>query len=79
MALYSSGILREGEMLVAFGTDGRDGKSNLAGGIGLPDKSGRSYIAQFESERFLLERGRALETGATGTNVSDLYIYMKTA
>lgn len=77
-ALVASEFLRENELFIAFGTDGLDGNSSLAGGIGRKSEDDvREHIASFESERYLTREGRGILTGATGTNVSDLYIYIR--
>lgn len=78
VALIASELLRENELLIALGTDGLDGNSRFAGGIGRrSDDDVRSYIESFESESYLAREGRGIVTGATGTNVSDLYIYLR--
>lgn len=77
-AMLGSQLLRSGELLIAAGTDGRDGNSRFAGAIGAPgDADARRYAENFEGERFFLERGTGIITGDTGTNVSDLYIYCR--
>lgn len=78
IALVASEFLHENELMVAFGTDGLDGNSSLAGGIGRKsDDDVHDFIDSFESERYLIREGRGIATGATGTNVSDLYIYVR--
>ncbi len=78
--LSGSRHLRNNEALIALGTDGKDGNSNYAGAVWLGCSSGTErYLGEFSSEEFFREAGTGIVTGMTGTNVSDLYIYCRTA
>lgn len=85
LALSGLRDVREGELLLAFATDGRD-NTDHAGGIcdtmtldharaeGLDIE--RS-LAENQSYRFFTEAGDAVITGETGSNVSDVIIALK--
>lgn len=77
-ALAGSRYLRKEELLIAVGTDGKDGNSRFAGGIGCSDYGNAAdYVDSFESGRFFSEKGSGILTGRTGTNVSDIYLYCR--
>jgi glycerate-2-kinase len=69
---------------VALGSDGTDGPTEAAGaavdGNSWPaDGSGEQAIARFASHDWLAPRGHTLVTGATGTNLADLYLLARPA
>lgn len=78
-AMHASSLLREGELVIAFGTDGRDGNSMFAGAVGSPNFEGADeFLDRFESGRYAESAGACIETGPTGTNVADIYAYIRT-
>ena len=72
-------------LIAALGTDGIDGTSDAAGA--LADEQVRaafsskfaphSYLDHNDSDAFFARVGTQLMTGRTGTNVSDLYLYLR--
>ena len=72
-------------LIAALGTDGIDGTSDAAGA--LVDEQVRtafsaeftphSYLDHNDSDAFFARVGTQLMTGRTGTNVSDLYLYLR--
>jgi glycerate-2-kinase len=61
-------------------TDGVDGNSDAAGAVidAQTDTKGiESYIKHFDSYNFFKKNGSLIETGPTGTNVTDLAIILK--
>jgi glycerate 2-kinase len=80
--LAASMLAGTGSVFCAFATDGVDGKSGSAGAIvdattvtrgGDPGRA----LADFDSATYLRSTGDLVETGPTGTNVSDLWILWK--
>lgn len=74
---------RDDWMLLAAGTDGRDGNSDAAGALvdgGTVERGAdggmdaESSLAAFDSGSFLEAAGDLVDTGPTGTNVNDLVI-----
>jgi len=74
---------RGGWMLLAAGTDGRDGQSDAAGALvdgGTLERGAdggmeaEAALAGFDSGTFLEAAGDLVDTGPTGTNVNDLVI-----
>jgi hydroxypyruvate reductase len=72
-----------GVLLLAAGTDGRDGPTDAAGGFADPDtwsavrQAGRdpaADLAHHRSNAALAAAGALFTTGMTGTNVMDLVI-----
>ncbi len=68
-------------VLLAAGTDGRDGPTDAAGAIVDPETWGRigaagaeAALRRHDAYPALAEAGALLHTGATGTNVMDLVI-----
>ena len=85
IALVSLGLLREGELLAAAGTDGIDGKSPAAGAladatVAAKARSKGLLVAPFldnnDSTAFFEAAGGLLLTGPTGTNVADVELYL---
>ena len=85
LALGALGEIRPGELLLALASDGRD-NTDHAGAIAdtltksHADSHGldaREYVAQHRSYDFFTTTGDALETGYTGSNVSDIIITIK--
>lgn len=77
-ALICSGMLHRDEIVVAFGTDGKDGNSDFAGAVGFSGLRGcREGPNDFEGEKCHRTMGTGLLTGKTGTNVSDIYLYCR--
>jgi glycerate 2-kinase len=68
-----------GRVFAAFATDGVDGNSSSAGAIVDGDTVSRGgdprpALDRYDSARYLRATGDLVETGPTGTNVSDLWI-----
>lgn len=72
-------------LFLSGGTDGRDGPTDAAGGIVDQDSLGRmraagadprALLANSDSYAALAASGDLLMTGATGTNVADLQIFL---
>ncbi len=70
-------------VVAAVGTDGRDGPTDAAGGIGDGETVPRAAAAGFDgaacladndSHRLLAATGDLVVTGPTGTNVGDLVV-----
>ena len=70
---------------VGFGTDGRDGPTDVAGAIvdGSTVVHGRkqgleaaAYLRRNDSHTFFRKAGGHIATGTTGTNVNDLYLLL---
>jgi glycerate-2-kinase len=77
----------EGLMILAAGSDGRDGSSRAAGAFadGFTKSRARSLgldpraaLARHASDRFFRRLGDLLETGPTGTNVADWAFAVRT-
>jgi glycerate 2-kinase len=77
--------LPEGWVLLSAGTDGRDGPTDAAGAIvdgGTIERGKRAgldaaqCLEENDSYRFLEASGDLLRTGATGTNVADLQVFL---
>jgi hydroxypyruvate reductase len=69
--------LRGGFVVVALGSDGRDGNSPAMGAAlddSMPLGGLASALAAFDSHRALAEIGAAVPSRATGTNLTDLYV-----
>ncbi len=67
--------------LACVDTDGRDGSADAAGALvdpGTIDGRGvaRDALARSDSHGYLAERGALVRTGATGTNVNDLRVFV---
>jgi hydroxypyruvate reductase len=85
MALVDLGLLREGELFAAAGTDGIDGKSPGAGALadaavaarakGLA-LDARTFLDNNDSTSFFERAGGLLITGPTGTNVADVELLL---
>ncbi|MFB6310043.1 MAG: glycerate kinase [Salinirussus sp.] len=70
---------RDGIVVAAVDTDGRDGTANAAGAIidnaTVDDQSaGLAALANNDAGQYLADRAATLETGGTGTNVNDLRV-----
>lgn len=77
--LASRRIADTGAIFAAFATDGVDGSSNSAGAIvdGTTTERGgdpHRTLARSDSGSYLAATGDLIETGPTGTNVSDLWV-----
>jgi hydroxypyruvate reductase len=82
----AAGIALEGEegrLVASLGTDGVDGPTNAAGGIGdgatvarggRRGEDARIALADHDSNRYLAATGDLLHTGPTGTNVGDVVV-----
>ncbi len=89
LALAAAQVLAEqpGICLLAAGTDGSDGPSDVAGACvdgwtlargALDGFNAASALQQADAGRFLEAAGDLLDTGPTGTNVTDVVIGLKT-
>jgi len=76
-----------GHLFAALGTDGIDGPTDAAGAIVDPRTMARgrsqgldleSHLARHDSHPYLEATGDLVRTGATGTNVGDLWMIAKT-
>jgi len=85
MTLVNMGLLREGELFAAAGTDGIDGKSPAAGALAdaaVATKArdlaldARKFLDDNDSTSFFERAGGLLVTGPTGTNVADVELYL---
>ncbi len=85
MALVSLGLLQEGELFAAAGTDGIDGKSPAAGSLADAVVAARArskgldaapFLADNDSTAFFEAAGGLLLTGPTGTNVADIELFL---
>lgn len=70
-----------GGLVLAFGTDGIDGSSDAAGALFdeavLADRLEiEAALAANDADRFFRERRARIVTGATGTNVADIALYV---
>jgi hydroxypyruvate reductase len=74
-----------GALVAAFGTDGRDGPTDAAGGVADGGTAGRiraagldpeALLRDNDSHRALAAAGDLLVTGPTGTNVADLVVVL---
>jgi glycerate-2-kinase len=74
------------ELVVAMGTDGVDGRSDAAGALVDAAVVARAAALGLDPERFLSANdadayfrlaGGRIVTGATGTNVADLALYLR--
>jgi glycerate 2-kinase len=62
---------------MAAASDGVDGSTTAAGAVVTAADAGpeaRAALAAFDAHRLLDRRGRLVHTGATGTNVNDLWV-----
>ena len=73
-------------VFLSGGTDGRDGPTDAAGGVvddqtlarlAEQDLSLSDFLDQNDSYKALEASGDLLITGATGTNVADLQIFLR--
>ena len=78
--------LGEGWLFLSGGTDGRDGPTSAAGGFADAGTLARiraggwdpaALLAENDSHRALATAGDLLETGATGTNVADIQVFLR--
>ena len=78
--------LGEGWLFLSGGTDGRDGPTPAAGGFADAGTLARiraegldpaALLADNDSHRALATAGDLLETGATGTNVADIQVFLR--
>ncbi|MBX8631414.1 MAG: DUF4147 domain-containing protein [Thermoplasmata archaeon YP2-bin.285] len=79
-ALTAASMLEEGEFIVAIATDGKDGNTSSAGAATGPVEPAVAikYLNEFNSGIYFERAGTNIVGPATGTNVSDIYIYLKT-
>lgn len=88
LALAAARVLagRQGVTLLAAGTDGSDGPGEAAGACvdggtlargALEGLDANAALEQADSGRFLAAAGDLIDTGPTGTNVTDLVIGIK--
>ncbi|MFZ4507563.1 MAG: DUF4147 domain-containing protein [Fimbriimonas sp.] len=80
LALRCVPTLPPGSAFLALGTDGSDGPTPIAGALVTPDHyrdNVSEALRQFDATRFLGEVGALLTTGATGSNVNDLYAFIR--
>ncbi|HEV51554.1 MAG TPA: hypothetical protein ENO31_03355, partial [Thermoprotei archaeon] len=81
LALWASLRLEGKETLGALATDGVDGPTDAAGA--LVDATTRSlgdpeaYLMRHDSYKYLKKSGDLIVTGPTGTNVSDIVVYLR--
>ncbi len=69
-------------LFLAAASDGRDGETDAAGAIATAqewDGDAAQAYANFDAHSFLDKRGKLVHMGATGTNVNDLWIAIRTA
>ncbi len=72
-------------LVAAMGSDGVDGSSDAAGALAdasvcqqcAGDFTPARYLDHNDSHSFFVQTGTQLVTGRTGTNVSDLYLYLR--
>ncbi|MBU6388475.1 DUF4147 domain-containing protein [Patescibacteria group bacterium] len=85
LALAVLGVLRDGELMLPFASDGHD-NTDVAGAIAdattrahalAHNLSAEEFLAGHRSYDFFKTTGDALCTGYTGSNVSDLIIALK--
>ncbi len=75
----------EGGLVAALGTDGVDGTSEAAGAlfdeqvlaVCGSDFTPQAYLDHNDSDGFFSRVGSQLITGRTGTNVSDIYLFLR--
>lgn len=69
-------------VFMAAGTDGVDGTTREAGAwatAGDFDDAARQALTAFDAHRVLSERGLCIRSGATGTNLNDVWIAVRTS
>jgi glycerate 2-kinase len=78
-ALMAGMLLREGEYVAALATDGRDGNTGNAGAVAsvIDRREGSEFLDRYDSAKFFEKTGTYIRTGDTGTNVSDVYLYLR--
>ena len=71
--------LKEGEFVAALATDGHDGNTTNAGAVtsAIDRSEAADYLDSFNSGKFFDITGTSFRIGDTGTNVSDIYLYMR--
>ena len=78
LALLVAGALAQSDRLfLALGSDGSDGPTEAAGAIVDGDTycpESEQALARFDAYSHLSERGCAIVTGPTGTNLTDLFV-----
>ena len=74
------GKLERWEMVICFGTDGKDGTWEGAGGWVTGDDirttKTENSLKENDTGSYLIENHRAVITGPTGNNLGDLFIYL---
>lgn len=83
--VLSSAIAFGGGLVAALGTDGVDGMSEAAGAlfdqqalaVCRSDFTPQAYLDHNDSDGFFSRVGTQLITGRTGTNVSDIYLFLR--
>ncbi len=76
-ALSCAALLREGEFVAAFATDGRDGNTSAAGGLSSANGDSSTFLRNFDTGTYFASNHTTINTGDTGTNVADIYLYFK--
>ncbi len=80
MVVALSGKLDRKEMIICFGTDGKDGTWEGAGGWVTgqepPTTETENSLKENDTGTYLVKNHRAIVTGPTGTNLGDLFIYL---
>jgi hydroxypyruvate reductase len=67
-------------VLLAAGSDGRDGPTDAAGAVvwaGMPTSGRDAALEDNDAYPWLDRHGALIRTGATGTNVADLVIGLR--
>ncbi len=81
LVLGGAGSLLPGEFLASVGTDGVDGASAAAGAWALgplgDGVAARDALERNDSGTYFAERGAQWVTGASGTNVADVTVYLR--
>lgn len=76
-ALAAARLLRPGEVFASLASDGQDGNTGDAGAWVIAGDADEGALKRFRARPALKAKGRTVSTGASGTNVNDLWVAIR--